>query len=60
MTAAQRRLEAKAAVEAAKARRDTRRTHEARESLKAATTALLRQEARKPWWRSLIDFAGWA
>lgn len=56
----QRKLAAKAEFEAARARRDTRAEHEASERLKAATTALLRQETRKPWWVALANFIGGA
>ena len=52
----QRKLAAKDALEAARKRKDTRGQHEASERLKAATTALLRQETRKPWWAGIVSF----
>lgn len=56
----ERRAKAKAALDAAKARHDTRKEHEAAERLKAATTALLARETRRPWWAPILDFVGWA
>ncbi len=60
---AQRRMEAKAALDAARERRDTRLEHEASERLKAATTAMLRRETKRPWWAAVVrlfDAAGLA
>lgn len=52
----QRKLAAKAEFEAARDRRDTRAEHEASERLKAATTAQLRREVKRPWWSFIVSF----
>ena len=60
---AERRAKAKAALDAARERRDTRLEHDAAERLKAATTAMLRRETKRPWWAAVVrlfDAAGMA
>lgn len=51
-----RKLAAKDALEAARKRKDTRGQHEASERLKAATTAQLRREVKRPWWSFIVSF----